>query len=227
MRACLPLLLSGWIGCTSAPGPSSAAPTAPEASTAPAASGVMDGSPGRRTLSPRGRWEAIVAEGGTLDLRPAGHVGAEVRVDTDVDARLAVSPDDRFVVYSRRGPLVETDLWRVDLPGGVPIALTDWPGSEDRPVISPDGRRLAFVSGITGVASWWVVDLDGALPVPPEDARQLTNVGVESAPRKPGHPPAGFVPVPDGTVYTWTADGLSWVAAGQAYTAPVAERAVR
>lgn len=165
--------------------------------------------PGRRTASPGGTWEAVVAEGGALAVRPTGRFGDEVPVDEGVDARVAFSPDETFLVYARRGTLPETDLWRVDLPGGAPVRLTDWPGSEDRPVVSPDGARVALISGTTGIASWWVIDLGTG------EARQLTNVGVEQAPRQPGHPPAGFVPVPEGTQYAWEAAGLSWVAAGE------------
>lgn len=158
---------------------------------------------------------------GALSVRRAGEIGAEVPVDADVDARVAFSPDGSFLVYARRDDAGETDLWRVTLPAGAPEALTAWPGSEDRPVVSPDGRHLALVSGRTGIAAWWTISLDGALPVEPDAGRQRSNVGMESARREPGHPPAGFVAVPDGTVYAWTEAGLSWVAQGEAHTLPV------
>ncbi|MDP2313648.1 MAG: hypothetical protein Q8P41_12130 [Pseudomonadota bacterium] len=212
------LLLLG--ACAVAEDPSAAASAA--ASTGPseraAAVGIpQDRAPGRRTLGSDGAWEAVVAEGGALSVRPAGAFGAEVPVDADVDARVAL--DGATLVYARRGDLVETDLWRVTLPDGVPERLTDWVGSEDRPLLSPDGRRLAFVSGRTGLASWWVIDLDGARPVPVAAARQVTNVGVTRG--RPGVAPEGFTPPPDGTTYAWTAGGLEWVAEGVAHTAVV------
>lgn len=183
----------------------------------------MDLSPGRRTLSPLGRWEAVVSGGGALAVRPAGRFGEELVVDSEVDARLAIAADDTFLVYARAGDQLETDLWRVDLPSGRPVQVTAWTGSEDRPVLSPDGRRLAFVSGRTGIASWWVIDLPqrSGQAIAPEAGRQLSNVSLETAPRRPGVAPPGFLPVPDGTVYGWTAKGLSWVTAGRAYTLPV------
>ncbi len=218
------------LGACAAPGDPPADPASPtdgaanpDARVAPRTDLVAtDRRPGRRSLSPDGAWEAVVAEGGALSVRPAGAFGAEVAIDTDVDARVALAGST--LVYAREGDLVETDLWRVTLPDGVPARITAWVGSEDRPVVSPDGRRLAFVSGRTGVASWWVIDLPDeqggdALPVPEEAARQVTNVGVTRG--RPGRAPQGFVPPPDGVTYAWTDAGLAWVAEGRTYTAVV------
>lgn len=103
----------------------------------------------------------------------------------------------------------EVDLWAVRLPDGVPERLTDWPGYEDRPVYSPDGARLGFFSGRSGVVSLYVLDrASGAVT-------QVTNVGVETRRREPGRPPEGFVPPPDAGTLRWDAEGLSWTASGQ------------
>jgi len=179
---------------------------------------AQDRAPGRRTLGAGGVWEAVVAEGGGLSARRAGRFGDEVAIDVDVDHRVALAADGTLL-YARRGELVETDLWRVRLPDGAPERVTAWVGSEDRPVLSRDGRRLAFVSGRTGMASWWVLDLSGKLPVAEDAATQLTNVGLKRG--RPGRAPVGFVPPPDGTVYAWTDAGLEWVAEGRAYTVVV------
>jgi hypothetical protein len=180
---------------------------------------AQDRLPGRRTLSPDAAWEAVVAEGGGLSVRRAGRFGAEVVLDTLVDPRVAML--GTTLVYARQGDLVETDLWRVTLPDGAPARITAWTGSEDRPVLSPDGRRLAFVSGRTGLASWWVVTLSEAdeQPIVEGAGRQITNVGVTRG--RPGVAPTGFVPPPDGTTYAWTDAGLTWVADGVVYTAVV------
>lgn len=220
-RSCsLALLAVALAACAGSEAPSAA----PEAPAAPAAAPAlvptaapMDASPGRRVRAPSGAWEAVVEEGGALSVGPAD--GARTPVDAEVDARLAFSPDEAWLVYARRGPLVETDLWRVAVPGGSPERLTDWAGSEDRPALSPDGRRLAFVSGRTGIASWWVISVDGPLPVPMSDGVQVTNVGVTRG--RPGVVPEGFVPPPDTHDYRWTERGLEWVARGQAYVVAV------
>ncbi len=235
IRLLRPILLLLLSACADAPPPaapaaSTAASTAPStaASTAPSTApsdgptaadavaplaGPMDGHPGRRTLSPSQRWEAVVAPGGDLSVRTAG--GQTTPLDVEVDPRLVFSSAEDWLVYARRGPLLETDLWRVRLPDGQPQQVTAWTGTEDRPLLSPDGRHLAFVSGRTGIASWWLVDLTGPLPVPEDAGRQLSNIGVEDQPRQPGQPPAGWVPVPANADYAWVDDQLVWVADGR------------
>lgn len=203
-------------GCAS-PEPTATPEPAAEAHAAAPNPAAMDRAPAGLLRSPR--WEARVAEGGALTVAAQDPTVGDLSLDREVDPRLAFAPDDTALYYARRGPLGETDLWRVSLPTGERRQVTAWLGSEDRPVVSPDGRRLAFVSGRTGIASWWVVSLDGALPA--EAGVQLTNVGVESKPRSPGHPPEGFVPVPDGTTYGWTDAGLTWESRGQPYTVAV------
>lgn len=180
----------------------------------------MDLHPARRTASPSGRFEARVGEDRRLVLHGQAWEGqgGQREVDAPVDPRVAFSPDESVLVYARDGGLGETDLWRVALPDGDPEPVVQWRGTEDRPVLSPDGRRVAFVSGATGIASWWVVDLTGALPVPMEQARQLTNVDLVKV---PGRAPDGWVPAPTTTPATWDAQGLSWVAQGQRHTVAV------
>lgn len=207
-----PLLLLSLLACAGPPGgdgPSSGGPAAGVPSTAAAGggapSGAMDGRWARRTQV--GAWTAQVDTAGVLRL--SGPDG-ERRVDVGVDPRVAIAPDGAHLAWAKDGGLVETDLWWAPTAGGAAIRLTDWPGTEDRPVFSPDGRRLAFVSGRTGIASWWVLDLAD----PQGSARQLTNVGLEHVARPPGGPPPGWVPVPDGLDYAWTDAGLEWSARG-------------
>jgi hypothetical protein len=78
--------------------------------------------------------------------------------------------------------------------------------SPDRPAISADGETIAFVTGVSGVASVWTMPFVGG-----ENPTQRTNVGVEAGKRSPGAPPAGFVPPPlasDGLVFS--GDWLGW-----------------
>lgn len=197
MRTLVPLVLLGLAGCAS-----SGAPT-PEAS---AAGAPLDHHPGRRTRSPDGWAVAYVREGGELAIAvgdaPPRHV------DDAVDPRVGFGGE--VLYYAKEGLAGETDLWRVRLDGSAPERVTEWVGSEDRPVVSPDGARLAFVSGRSGVASWWVVRVDGALPV--SEGTQLTNRAL--GPRRPGLAPTGFEPPPDGTIYAWTIEPPAWADRG-------------
>lgn len=74
--------------------------------------------------------------------------------------------------------------------------LADAEGSDDRASLSPDGRTVLFVSARTGVASFFITDIDGAEPT------QLTNKDL--ALTLDDTEPANFVPVPvDLSRLTW------------------------
>lgn len=163
----------------------------------------MDGLPGTVVAAPVGDWEAVVATGGALRLR---HGDTVVPVAEEVLHQLAWTADGDRLAYAARQPRTDADLWLVDLPSTTPRQLTDWIGSEDRPAFSPDGGQLAFVSGRTGLASVWVLDLESGA------SRQLTNVGLAHQPK----PPVGFVPPPR-TTLSWSAEGLSWQAQGRTW----------
>jgi hypothetical protein len=183
----------------------------PEPPNARAIGAPMDGRPSRRTASPGREWEALVVEG-ALSIRPFGRPEAATAVRGGVHPEVAFSPDGGALVFAAEGLHPETDLWLLALPPDAPPApLTDWRGSEDRPVFSPDGRQLAFVSGRTGVASLWALDLETG------EERQLTNLGAQDRPRAPGRPPAGSLPPPDPATLAWDDAGLTWVAGGERY----------
>jgi len=61
---------------------------------------------------------------------------------------LALSPDERSVVFERNDPAAGTnDLWRLELERGVESRLTYDPGSENTAVWLPDGRGVVYSSG--------------------------------------------------------------------------------
>ncbi len=181
--------VAGLLGCAAEPAAARPDAAAPFTDSLPAAR--IDAGPVRAEVAPGG------------DLRLVGPGAPSGVVDRGVSAELAVSPDGRWLVYARRTVGESTDLARVPLPAGAPVeAITDWDGSEDRPVFSPDGGQLAFVSGRTGIASLY------RMPWPPGAgaAVQWTNVGLEDVPRVPGQPPPGFIPPPAAGV-RWADDG--------------------
>ncbi len=91
----------------------------------------------------------------------------------------------------------------VDRGDGARVLVDDG-GMPDRPALSADGRRVAYVSAVTGLASLWVVGVDGAGP------RQLTNAGIERD--KSLGRPDGWVPPPMDRSLAWEGDALTWTA---------------
>ena len=84
-----------------------------------------------------------LAEGGMLNLTPVA------------------SPDGRTVAYAH-GVGEGTDLYAVDVDGGVPRRMTVGRGSENvSPAYAPDGRRVAFTSGRSGHPEVYIADADG------------------------------------------------------------------
>jgi tricorn protease len=59
----------------------------------------------------------------------------------------------------------EGDLWLVTTVGGAARRLTSHPGEETDPVISPDGRTLAFTARYEGPAELYSMPLAGGVPV--------------------------------------------------------------
>jgi hypothetical protein len=75
----------------------------------------------------------------------------------------------------------------------------------DRPAISEDGQTVAFVAGLTGIASVWTLPFDGS-----QDPLQHTNVDLHRVKRAPGQPPPGFVPPPVTGSLAFSDDLLLW-----------------
>ena len=66
----------------------------------------------------------------------------------------SLSPDGREIAF-----IVGGDIWTVSTNGGVARLLVAHPANESRPLFSPDGRMLAFVSTRTGGGDIYVLDL--------------------------------------------------------------------
>ena len=89
------------------------------------------------------------------------------------------------------------DLWITDLAGGDARRLTSFPGVEDQPCFSPDGKTIAFTASYDGNADVYTVPIEGGSP------RRLT-----------------FHPGGD-TVQGWTHDGSAVVFTSGRASAPV------
>ncbi len=76
-----------------------------------------------------------------------------------------ISPDGKWIAYSVATPDLETnhaihDIWLVPAGGGEARKLTR-SGSDTRPRWSPDGKKLAFISGRDGTPQVYYVALEG------------------------------------------------------------------
>jgi Tol biopolymer transport system component len=56
----------------------------------------------------------------------------------------------------------DLNIWRVQIPGGIPAPFISSTHSEENPKFSPDGRRIAFRSDRSGNNEIWVCDSDGS-----------------------------------------------------------------
>jgi tricorn protease len=70
-------------------------------------------------------------------------------------AEPALSPDRSEIVFVSGG-----DVWTVPAAGGEARLLVSNPANESRPLYSPDGRKLAFISNRTGGGDIYVLSFD-------------------------------------------------------------------
>jgi Tol biopolymer transport system component/serine/threonine protein kinase len=100
----------------------------------------------------------------------------QVKQGSSREHGLAWTPDGRIVYSSNESG--KTNLWMMNADGTEPKQLTDLPGANVHPAVSPDGRTIAFVSdrGQEGVHIW-KMNLDGS------NLTQLTRDNQESFPQ--------------------------------------------
>src|SRR5437867_7840811 len=66
----------------------------------------------------------------------------------------ALSPDRKEIAFVSGG-----DIWTVPATGGTASLLVSHSGNEARPLYSPDGRQLAFISSRTGNGDIYLLTL--------------------------------------------------------------------
>ncbi|WDT85676.1 amidohydrolase family protein [Alteromonas sp. 009811495] len=89
----------------------------------------------------------------------------EVTINTNETtwSSLDVAPSGDFMVFDMLG-----DLYKVDIKGGNATPLTQDFAWNIHPAISPDGKKVAFVSDRNGLSNVWVMNIDGT------NLRQIT-----------------------------------------------------
>jgi Tol biopolymer transport system component len=103
---------------------------------------------------------------------------------------LDLTPDGRTVVFDLLG-----DLYTLPIGGGRATRLTKGLAFDAQPRVSPDGKRIAFVSDRSGSDQVWVMSLDG------RDSTQVTRGNLEGV-SSPEWTPSG-----DGIVVTRSGSG--------------------
>jgi dipeptidyl aminopeptidase/acylaminoacyl peptidase len=101
-----------------------------------------------QSFSPDGRWVAYLSEhNGATELwlcdRENGHQGPLTRLGNHISSYSWVPDAKSLLVASNR--LGRYDIYRVALPDGTAIRLTDDPHYEVSPVSTPDGARVLYV----------------------------------------------------------------------------------
>jgi TolB protein len=73
--------------------------------------------------------------------------------------------DGNAVIYARSDDDSYSTLWRVPLNGGAPELIERARGISSSPSLSPDGRRIAFMTDRIGHNEVYIIDADGTNPV--------------------------------------------------------------
>ena len=92
---------------------------------------------------------------------------------TNAGAQVSWTPDSRAVVFSANlnkdweRNTNESEIYRVSIDGGAPVALTSRKGPDNEPVVSPDGRLIAYTGYDDEAKSYedsklYVMNLDGS-----------------------------------------------------------------
>ncbi len=92
-----------------------------------------------------------------------------------------VAPDGRTIYFDLLG-----DIYRMSATGGDATRVLGGPAMQRSPNVSPDGRKLLYLSDQSGNDNLWIANLDGT------DARQVTHE-TEDLVMGPTWGPAGTV----------------------------------
>lgn len=80
----------------------------------------------------------------------------DIKTDEVTWASLDITPNGKQFVFDMLG-----DIFISDIEGGKARALTQDFAWNIHPAVSPDGRKIAFVSDRDGLSNIWVMDIDG------------------------------------------------------------------
>ena len=114
-------------------------------------------------------WAAVVAAALVSSLSGGAQSARRVSL-----AEPGISPDGREIAFVSGG-----DIWNVPASGGDARLLVSDPSTESRPLFSPDGTSLAFVSTRTGGGDIYVLTLASGDVEPQALRAQTVSVRVD------------------------------------------------
>jgi Tol biopolymer transport system component len=95
--------------------------------------------------------------------KPGLPLKAERKIEFTTDEgtwlSLTLTPDGKTIIFEMLG-----HLYSLPVTGGEAKPLTTGMAFDSQPTVSPDGKRIAFVSDRDGSDNLWVCDLDGSEP---------------------------------------------------------------
>jgi hypothetical protein len=130
---------------------------------------------GRKAEAFFGSTLADILSGNPNTLRVAVPWGADADHDDYLEVRtragragIAFDVLGIGLAYEKLGANASPDIWIAGVDGGDPVRLTDHPAEDSHPAWSPDGTKIAFVSGRDGNPEIYVMDANG------QNVRRLT-----------------------------------------------------
>jgi Tol biopolymer transport system component len=131
---------------------------------------------GARIIFSRTDSAFIISTGGDLWQVTPGKNGSlqKIPIANDAASPAVSSSGDRLAYAKSR---IIANLWSVDLTGSQAHAHILAPSTRQQydPVISPDGKKIAFMSDRSGGQQIWVCDIDGANPQQLTSFDQIVN----------------------------------------------------
>jgi len=123
----------------------------------------------------------VPAEGGAPTQLTFGATNAGGQVSWTPDGRALLFAADLSKNWERNGN--EAEIYRVPISGGAPVALTNRKGPDFSPVVSPDGRLVAYIGGDDQGKYYlrpdlYVMNIDGSAP---RNLSARLDRGIESA----------------------------------------------